>query len=88
MSSFNRLIKGLVGAVLGAFFFAALSVMSSVHIFGLSTKESKYAWINAMSLIIGSAVGAVLLSKAKWWQILVVAVTVLIMFSIVMSKVP
>ncbi len=86
-SGVNRIAKGFVGAVLGAFFLTAMSVMSSVYVFNLTTEESVYGWINTLSLIIGSAAGAVLLSRVKWWGILVVGVVIIVMFSIVMSKV-
>jgi hypothetical protein len=86
MQQVNRLVKGLIGALIGTFFFSSMTVMACVSIFGLNQKETTYKWVTGTAFIIGIVVGAIVLSKAKWWHILVLAVVVLIMFMIVMSQ--
>ena len=63
-----------------------MTVMTCVLVFRLNPNESDYRWITNIAFLGGIATGAVLLSRAKWWQIALVAVVVLTMFMVMMSQ--
>ena len=81
MQIVNRIIKALVGGVVGFFAPAVIVLPLAFSVFELKEPNATYVLILRASQLVAVIVGAVFLSKAKWSAIFA---TVLVVFVLLM----
>jgi hypothetical protein len=88
MQLINRLIKGIVGAIIVAVTLVVLFVPLDIGLLGINPREDIGVLINWSVFIIGIIVGGLWFPKVKWWKIVVLILVSLIMMLIVWKKYP
>jgi len=88
MQLVNYIIKGLVGAVIGAVTLAVLTVPLDIVVIGINPREGIGVWIGRLAFMLGCIVGWVLFSKEKWWKIVAMVIFTFLIMLVVVAKYP